>query len=43
MIQQHNQYHQSELGKLSPFVQKHAQKPPTHPIRCGRRYLKMEF
>jgi hypothetical protein len=28
-----------ELGKLSPFVQKHAQKPPSHPIPLTRRYM----
>jgi len=35
----YNQGHQAELGKLSPFLKKHSKKSPTHPIRCGRRYV----
>lgn len=35
---QHNKCQQADLAKLSPFVQKDAQKPPSHPSRCGRRY-----
>lgn len=33
-----NKCHQSDLGKLSPFLQKNAKTPPLHPSRCGRRY-----
>jgi hypothetical protein len=28
----------SDLGKLSPLLQRNAKVPPPHPSRCGRRY-----
>jgi len=39
----HNQNQQAELGKLSPFLKKYSKKPPSHPIRCGWRYTKLEY
>jgi hypothetical protein len=32
-----NKCQQADLGKLSPFLQKDAKTPPSHPSRCGRR------
>jgi len=33
-----NKRKQAELGALSPFLQKYAKIPPSHPIRCCGRY-----
>jgi hypothetical protein len=35
----HNKRKQSDLGELSPFLQKAAKVPPPHPIRCCGRYI----
>ena len=34
-----NKLLKSDCGKLSPFVQKDAQKPPIHRNRLARRYV----
>jgi hypothetical protein len=41
-IQTHNKLLKSDCGKLSPFVQKDAQKPPIHRNRLARRYKHKE-
>ena len=35
----HNKRQQSDLVKLSPFLQKAAKMPPSCPSRCGGRYV----
>ena len=35
----HNKRQQSDLGKLSSFLQKAAKMPPSRPNRCGGRYV----
>jgi hypothetical protein len=35
----HNNHKQSDLGELSPFLQKAAKMPPAHPSRSCRRYV----
>jgi hypothetical protein len=39
MQNKYNKCHQSDLGKLSPFLQKDAKMPPSYPSRCGMRYV----
>ena len=38
----HNKRQQSDFVKLSPFVQKHAQKSPSRPNRCGGRFVGLQ-
>tara|TARA_R110001592_G_scaffold325236_1_gene605086 strand:- start:266 stop:430 length:165 start_codon:yes stop_codon:yes gene_type:complete len=38
-----NKRKQSDLGELSPFLQKAAKIPPSHPTRCCGRYVGEKF